>query len=103
MNLLSELKRRNVFRMALLYAITAWLIMQFVEVLMALVNLPVWVGPGILVVLAIGLPIALALSWFYELTPEGIKQERDVPRELSIRHLTDGAWTSSSSRYCQRR
>ncbi|HSG58501.1 MAG TPA: hypothetical protein VLA06_03145, partial [Woeseiaceae bacterium] len=73
---MSELKRRNVFRMAVLYVIAAWLMMQVAEVLIGLANLPDWIGPTILVLLAIGFPIALFLSWFYELTPEGISLEQ---------------------------
>lgn len=72
MGLVSELKRRNVFRMMALYIVAAWLIMQVAEVVIGLANLPDWVGPSILALLLTGLPIALLLSWFYELTPEGI-------------------------------
>ncbi len=88
MGLVSELRRRNVFRMAVLYAIAAWLIMQVAEVLNDLANLPEWVGPIILGVLAVGFPIALILSWFYELTPAGISLEKDVDRAESITHIT---------------
>ena len=62
MNLFSELKRRNVFRMAVLYVVAGWLIMQVVGVLIDLGNLPEWVGPIILPLLVIGFPIALVLS-----------------------------------------
>ena len=88
MSLVSELKRRNVFRMALLYMVAAWLIMQVAEVIIALANLPGWVGPAILGVLAIGFPITLAFSWFYELTPEGITLEKDISPGDSITHAT---------------
>ncbi len=69
MSLVSELRRRNVFRMAVLYAVTAWLIMQAAEVIIGLAHLPDWIGPTILGLLAVGFPIALIFSWFYELTP----------------------------------
>ena len=88
MGLVSELRRRNVFRMAVLYAVAAWLIMQVAEVLESLVGLPAWAGSAILVVLAIGFPIALIFSWFYEITPEGISLEKDVDRAESITHVT---------------
>ncbi len=88
MSLIKELKRRNVFRMAVLYAIAAWVIMQVAEVLNDLANLPDWVGPIILGLLAVGFPIALILSWFYELTPTGISLEKDVDRAASITHMT---------------
>jgi TolB-like protein len=88
MGLLSELKRRNVLRMAVLYALSSWLIMQVAEVLMTLAALPEWTGQVTLVVLAIGFPIALVFSWFYELTPEGLSLEKEVPAGESITHLT---------------
>ena len=88
MGLISELRRRNVLRMAVLYAIAAWLIMQVAEVIMDLANLPDWIGPTILGLLAVGFPIALIFSWFYELTPEGISLEKNVDRAESITHVT---------------
>lgn len=86
MRLISELKRRNVFRMAALYLVSAWLIMQVAEVIVGLANLPDWIGPLLLVLLAVGLPIALVLSWFYELTPEGITLDKDVAEAAAIRY-----------------
>ena len=76
------------FRMAVVYAIAAWLIMQVADVLKDPASLPDWVGPAILGLLAVGFPIALILSWFYELTPAGINLEKDVDREESIAHIT---------------
>lgn len=84
MSLLSELRRRNVLRMAVLYVVTAWLIMQVAEVLIGLSALPEWIGPVVLAVLAIGLPIALIFAWIYEITPEGLKFEKDVDRPASV-------------------
>jgi len=88
MGLISELRRRNVLRMAVLYAIAAWLIVQVAEVLIDLANLPDQIGLIILGLLAIGFPIALIFSWFYEITPEGISLEKDVDPAISITHVT---------------
>ncbi len=88
MSFIKELKRRNVFRMVVLYAIAAWLIMQVADVLKDPASLPDWVGPTLLGLLAVGFPIALILSWFYELTPAGISLEKDVDRAESITHIT---------------
>ena len=88
MGLVSELRRRNVLRMAVLYAVAAWLIMQVAEVVVTLATLPNWYGQVVLVLLAIGFPIALVLSWFYELTTEGISLERDVHPGDSITQVT---------------
>ena len=88
MGVVSELRRRNVFRMAVLYVVAAWLIMQVAEVVIGLGNLSEWLGPTILVLLAVGFPIALIFSWFFEVTPEGLSLEKDVPADHSITHVT---------------
>ena len=67
--------------MAALYAVSAWLVMQVAEVVSGLGGLPTWVGRATLAVLIIGFPIALVLSWFYELTPEGLQLETNVELE----------------------
>ena len=72
MGFFSELKRRNVLRMAVFYAVTAWLVMQIAEVIIGLASLPEWTGQAVLAILAIGFPIALILSWVFEFTPKGI-------------------------------
>ena len=88
MGLVSELRRRNVLRMAVLYAVAAWLIMQVAEVVLTLAALPDWSGQAVLALLVIGFPIALIFSWFYELTPEGISLEKDVHPNDSITQVT---------------
>ncbi|MEL7450277.1 MAG: tetratricopeptide repeat protein [Pseudomonadota bacterium] len=75
MSLWSELRRRNVLRMAALYLVAAWLILQVTEVLTGLLAVPDWVGPVVLATLAIGLPIALVLAWFFEITDSGITRD----------------------------
>ena len=87
MNLISELRRRNVLRMAVLYAVAAWLVMQVAEVVIGLANLPEWTGRVVLALLAIGLPIALLFSWFYELTPEGVTLDKDVESGAPVTHI----------------
>jgi len=69
MSLLSELRRPNVFRMAALYVVAVWLIMQVAEVLIDLAKLPDWIGTATLGLLAIDFPITLIFSWFFEPTP----------------------------------
>ena len=88
MGLVSELRRRNVLRMAVLYVVAAWLVMQVAEVFIGLANLPEWIGPTTLALLAVGFPIALIFSWFYELTAEGISLEKNVEAAESITHVT---------------
>jgi TolB-like protein len=84
MRLISELRRRNVFRMAVLYVVAAWLVMQVAGVLMDLGVLPQEVGPWVMTALAIGFPIALIVSWFFDITPEGVVRDADVSEDQPV-------------------
>jgi len=80
----NELKRRNVFRVGVAYLITAWLLVQVADMLLDNMDAPPWVLQAIFVVLLVGLFVALLVAWAFELTPEGIKKEKDVDRSQSI-------------------
>ncbi|MGB5621812.1 MAG: adenylyl cyclase, partial [Gammaproteobacteria bacterium] len=80
----SELQRRNVFRVAALYGIVAWVLIQIVDVVMPRLGIPEWGVTLVIVLLGIGLPIALIFAWAFELTPEGIKRTREVDPEISV-------------------
>ena len=80
----SELKRRNVYRVGLAYGVASWLLLQVIDVVEPIIGLPEWVAKFVLVLLAVGLPLALVFSWAYEMTPEGLKREQDVDRSESI-------------------
>jgi len=71
-----------------LYVVAAWIIMQVAGVLIDLAKLPDWIGTATLGVLAIGFPITLIISWFYELTPGGVSLDTDVDSADSITHVT---------------
>ena len=75
MKLFEELKRRHVFRAGAAYLVTAWLILQVGDVLLNNLPVPGWVMPAIILVLALGLPVTLAVSWFYELGPGGLVRD----------------------------
>lgn len=84
MSFFAELKRRNVVRMALFYLVASWVILQVADVLFDAMELPsTWVR-GVLALLILGFPIVLVFSWVYEMTPEGIKREKDIDRSQSI-------------------
>lgn len=82
MALFQELRRRNVFRVAAVYAVTAWLIAQAAVVLEGALRLPDWFDTIIVVTLLLGFPVALILAWAFELTPDGFKptDKADTPR-----------------------
>jgi len=77
---LAELKRRNVFRVGIAYVVVCWLMLQVAEILFEFLELPNWAGKLLIAFLALGLPIALLLAWAFELTPEGVKREKDLER-----------------------
>lgn len=85
---LSELNRRNVTRTALFYATASWLIVQIVVSIFPVFNIPEWLVQLIIIVLAIGFFPVIAFSWIYEITPEGIKKEKDIESDDSIRQQT---------------
>ncbi|MGA9575292.1 MAG: hypothetical protein WBS20_15235, partial [Lysobacterales bacterium] len=88
MGFFEELKRRNVFRVGIAYAIASWLLLQLSDILVPLLNLPDSVQRVVLLLLIIGFVPALILAWAFELTPEGLKKEKDVDRDRSITSRT---------------
>ncbi len=82
--LLEEIKRRNVFRVAAAYIVASWLVLQVSDIVLQGIEAPAWVMKVFLLVLTMGFPFAIAFSWAYELTPEGLKKEKDVDRSTSI-------------------
>jgi adenylate cyclase len=84
MKFLAELKRRNVIRMAGLYLVGAWLIVQVAGTILPMFGAPDWVARTVVILLAIGFIPALVISWVFELTPEGLKRDSKVPEAQSI-------------------
>ena len=84
MSFFGELQRRNVVRVGLAYVVSSWLLAQVAEFAFENFGAPEWVLKSFVVVLMLGLPIALLFAWAFELTPEGIKLEKDVDRSQSI-------------------
>jgi TolB-like protein/Flp pilus assembly protein TadD len=83
-----ELKRRNVVRVAIAYAIVAWLLIEVSVTTFPILNLPDWAATLVTVLLLLGFPVALIFAWAFELTPDGLKKEKDVDRAESISHIT---------------
>ena len=84
-NFFAELKRRNVIRMAGLYLVGAWLVVQVAGTVLPMFGAPEWLPRTIVVLLAIGFVPAVIFSWVFELTPQGLKRDEDVRPEESIR------------------
>jgi len=83
-DLFTELRRRNVFKVAIVYVITAWIIAQVADLALESFEAPAWVIKAFLTFLALGFPVAVIFAWAFEITPEGIKKEKDVDRSQSI-------------------
>ncbi len=75
---ISELNRRNVFRVALTYAVVAWLLIEIAAVLLPMLDAPEWIIAAFVVVLALGFVLAMFISWAFEMTPEGLKRTEDL-------------------------
>ncbi len=88
MLLFTELKRRNVFRVTLLYMVASWLTLLLVDILFELLGIPAWVFRFIFALLIICFPLVLIFSWIFELTPTGIKREHEIEALASITTLT---------------
>jgi len=81
MGLISELKRRNVLRAAFSYAVVWWLLVQIAGLLLDAFAAPDWIFRAIIILLAIGFPVAVILSWFFEITTDGLVRSADLPRK----------------------
>ena len=78
MSLFNELKRRNVVKVAIAYLVVAWLVMQVADVILSNIVAPGWIFHVLLLLLAIGLPLAMVFAWAFELTPDGLQRESDL-------------------------
>ena len=96
-NFFGELKRRNVYKVAVAYAIVSWLLIQIATQVFPFFEIPNWAVRLVVLLLMIGFPIALFLSWAFEITPEGIKRAEDVDVNKSITHQTGRklVWTTA--------
>jgi TolB-like protein/Flp pilus assembly protein TadD len=88
MNFFAELKRRNVYKVAVAYAVVAWLLIQAASIFLPAFDAPSWVMKIFIIVIIFGFPVALIFSWAFEITPEGIKLESEIEPNKSIKQRT---------------
>ena len=84
----AELRRRNVVKVAVAYAIVGWLLVEVASVVLPTFKAPEWIMQVFTFLVIVGFPLALIFAWAFEITPEGIKREKDVDRSQSITHIT---------------
>ena len=85
---LAELRRRNVYKVGVAYAVVAWIALQAASFLLPTFGAPAWVFRVLVLLVVLGFALAVAFSWAFELTPEGLKRTHEVPHEHSITHVT---------------
>ena len=88
MNFFAELKRRNVYKVAVAYVVVSWLLIQAASIFFPAFDAPPWVMKIFIIVIIFGFPVALILSWAFEITPEGIKLESEIEPNKSIARRT---------------
>jgi len=84
MGVFQELKRRNVFRVGVAYILAAWVLLQIVDFVLEVIAAPDWILQVFVLAAAVGLPVALVFSWVFEMTPQGLKREKQIDRSQSI-------------------
>jgi hypothetical protein len=77
-NFFAELKRRNVYKVAVAYAVVGWLVIQIATSTFPVLEIPNWAAKLVIAVVLLGFPIALVVAWAFEMTPEGMKRTEDV-------------------------
>jgi TolB-like protein/Flp pilus assembly protein TadD len=88
----AELKRRNVYKVAVAYAVVGWLVIQVTATIVPALHLPDGLTTAVVVLTLIGFPVALVISWAFEMTPEGLKRTEDVDRAATGRQPRKHAW-----------
>lgn len=88
MSLISELRRRNVFRVGIAYVIGSWIFIQVADIVLDSIGAPAWVMQALLLILVLGFAAAVFFSWAFEVTPDGLKRESAVDRSQSITRVT---------------
>jgi adenylate cyclase len=88
MSLFTELKRRNVFRVALFYIVAAWVVIQVAETLLPVFDVPDGALRAVVIILALGFPLALVFAWAFELTPDGLKRDQDARVDPATKQQT---------------
>src|ERR1700675_2571069 len=89
---LGELKRRNVYKVAVAYAVVGWLLVQVATQVFPFFEIPNWASRLIVLAIIIGFPIALVIAWAFELTPEGLKRTEDVDLAAAAQRPRHRAW-----------
>ena len=84
-SLWTELKRRNVPRIAAAYAVAAWLAVEVSSVVLPAFDAPDWILRAVIILVSLGFPVALVIAWAYQMTPDGLKRDEEIDREQDAR------------------
>ena len=83
-NFFREFKRRQIYRVAVTYVIASWVILQIISVIIPLIEAPSWIGKTVLILLLVGFPVALILTWGYTITPQDINKKPSETESLKV-------------------
>ena len=97
-NIFTELKRRNVYKVAVAYAVVGWLLIQVATQVFPFLEIPNWMIRLVILLTALGFPVALVIAWAFELTPEGIK--RTEAADAARQHSRGGVWIAVVAHRC---
>ena len=97
-SLVSELRRRNVFKVGAAYAVVGWIVVEIASVVLPGFGAPDWVLKVMMLVVILGFPFAVIFAWAYELTPEGLKREKDIDLRVESGHRGVHALAGSGNR-----
>ena len=89
MKLFKELKRRNVIKATMAYIVIAWVLIQVLTIILPIFQVPAWALKTLMILLAIGLPVWMAFSWVYDVTPEGLQKTDSVSTDESVTATTN--------------
>ena len=89
MKFFNELKRRNVIKASIAYLVVNWVLLQLLSILLPIVEAPDWVIKTLILLMVLGFPIWIIISWVYEVTPDGLKKTSNVPEDKSITEKTN--------------
>jgi tetratricopeptide (TPR) repeat protein len=95
MSFYDELKRRHVFRVAILYGGVAWIVLQVADIVLPAFDAPEWAFKALIIIGLVGFPITMVLAWLYELTSQGLKRDEEVVRDKKLKPLIAGRKTNA--------
>src|ERR1700746_264006 len=94
MNFFTELKRRNVLKVALIYAVVSWLLIEIAWILLPIFDAPQWLLTAFILLVVFGFIVTVIISWNFEMTPEGMKRTADITQDVVLQYWSKGKFAT---------